>query len=249
MTITRDRWEEPGYRVADHTTSPPVDFDALDTIVVHYPGGRVTVTDPVHYVRAVQRSYVSVRRYSIGYNVGVWLDGTEIELRGDAFRNAGNAVAGDDGATNRRTLSIFVIVDGQAPAAGVQVQTVRRIVDRVQRRVGRPLAVVGHGELEPTACPGAGISAQLTAGMFVVPYPNPQLEVYPMPDDAEYIALPPRELQSARNPSWFYVSGAQVRPANQIDVAAGGPLAGLPQHRMIRAEYDALHEHVIGRKP
>lgn len=175
--IRRTDWEQARYRVADHTTSPPVDVGALVDVVIHYPGtsGPITTLDPIVWTQNLQRSYVDGRGYSVGYNFGYWADGTEIELRGYDYRNAANAVNGDPTA-NRRTLSLLVIVGGQNPATAAQLEAVRARRAEINARTGRDIGLKPHGALEPTQCPGTGIGDQITAGLF-----NPQPAPIPPP--------------------------------------------------------------------
>lgn len=178
--IARTEWEQAGYRVGDHTRSPLVDLAALDEIVIHYPGatGPISTLSPITYVQNLQRWSVNrpkPQNHSIGYSFGYWADGTEIELRGYDYRNAANAVPGDRGATNRRTLSLLVIVGRQDPATAAQIAAVRRRRQEINTRTGRLIPSTSHRDLEPTTCPGAGIAAQAAAGMFEPsPIPNPQ---------------------------------------------------------------------------
>lgn len=206
--ITRAQWEQPGYRVVDHSTSPPVDPTALTDVVIHYPGttGPITTLDPVVWTQNLQRSYVDSRGYSVGYNFGYWADGTEIELRGWDFRNAANAVPGDKGA-NLRTLSLLIIVGAQSPATGAQIDAVRARRAQINNRTGRNIGRLGHGDLEPTTCPGAGIAAQLTAGLFD---PQPTIEGDPM-----YLIPPPPERPGGR---WLVCAPSGYRLANSHDI-------------------------------
>lgn len=170
FTITRSDWEEPGWTIAEHTGSPPVDWSRIEAVTVHYPGSSGSWTrtpterQVIDYMRSVQRSYVNSRGYSYGYNVQVW--GEHIaEGRGDRYRNAAN------GVNNSTKISVQVKVPGQntngQPATAVEVEAVRKVVAWAQEQAGRELYVDGHRDNKPTGCPGSGLYQQVQSGVFL----------------------------------------------------------------------------------
>lgn len=177
-TLYREQWEEPGYRISEHTGSPPVDPARLLYTVNHYPAvTSITTLDPAAWFRAVQRGYVDDPRrgYSLGYNWGYWTDGTEVEVRGWEYRNAANDVQGDPKGEdeNRISLSFLIVVPGLGtgalPATHAQIEAVQARLADIHTVCGRPLPNIVHGDLEPTQCAGAGINAQTHAGLFLPP--------------------------------------------------------------------------------
>lgn len=168
----RQEWELDGQRVS----GPPFDWSKVDRIVIHYPGadwrdmdfdknGVEDWRDSITRLRNEQSYYLAQRGYSIGYNAMVDIWGHTWELRGDTFRCAANR------GWNERSFAIQLCVDEQNPATPEQVDGCRRLIRQV--RVVRPDAkIVSHAELAVggtnTICPGAGIKAQLAAGMFEV---------------------------------------------------------------------------------
>lgn len=236
LMLPRSSWEERGWTVAEHTTSPAVKPHELSDVVLHYPGstGPITTLDPRNYARGQQRAYVNSRGYSIGYSWCYWPDGTELELRGWDFRNAANAVPGDGGWTNRITLALQIIVGGQDRATAAQITSVRRRLRMIDERVGRPLGLTDHGVLEPTGCPGAGIREQRLAGLFTY-----QREDLTMPNLIAYAALPPEG--AAGNPPWFVVVDGAARYMTNEDAAAN-----LPAKRLNAEQYRGVHRAVMG---
>lgn len=182
-----ESWQDPARPVIGgvrYDRSPKV------RIVVHYPGGHgpKSVAEVPQYLRNAQASYLDdpARGYSIGYNAAVAF-GLAWELRGRRWQCAANAVVGMPDA-NPGTFAIIMLVEGAAGASAESVARARRLiadVDELDNRTGRPLPILGHGEMEPTACPGAGIIEQLAAGVFDPDYlpadPHPPLP--PVEDD------------------------------------------------------------------
>src|SRR5262245_17799680 len=158
--LERSAWEEPGWRIGEHTNSPPVNVPGLLDTVNHYPGStQISPDDPVEYFRQMQRSYVTTRGYSVGYSWGYWPDGLEVELRGFDYRNAANDAPGRPGDENPVSVSLLLVVPGQGdagqPATPAQIAAVRARLTTVHTRVGRALPNIVHGDLEPTQCAGA----------------------------------------------------------------------------------------------
>lgn len=170
----RESWQDPKYPVFGPLDDPTNN----DTIVIHYTAADDLIDgDPGEhaenlpaYMRAMQRSYVLNRGYSLGYLFAVdWLGGVW-QIRGWEYQSAANA------GHNGHTWPILVLVDGADEATPEAVRSVQLIGYEAQRRANRPQVVKGHGQLRvetgvgtPTACPGAGLQAQVNNGTF-----NPQ---------------------------------------------------------------------------
>jgi len=156
---SRRVWEQPGFTVSEHTTSPPVAPAMIDAVVVHYVGAEVT-SDPVTWLRNNQRYYATNRGYSLGYNAVVDRDGIMWQVRGLEFRNAANKGA------NNTTVSVLQLVSGDEAANNAQVARTRRFVADMERWCRHPLTVLGHRDVGATACPGDAIYNQIQRGEF-----------------------------------------------------------------------------------
>lgn len=184
---TREAWQDPRYPVF----GPADTASNNDTIVIHYtaaddlidgdPGEHAE--DLPQYMRNMQYSYVTNRGYSLGYLFAVdWLGGIW-QIRGWEYQSAANS------AHNEHTWPILVLVDGADAATPEAVRSIQLIGYEAERRAGRPQAVKGHGQLRvetgkgtATACPGAGLQAQVNNGTFNPKGPDPDpLPVPPQP--------------------------------------------------------------------
>lgn len=183
-----ESWQDPAFPVIGgvrYDRSPKV------RIVIHYPGGHgpASLADVPAYLRAAQHAYLTDpdRGYSIGYNAAVAF-GQAWELRGRRWQCAANAVTGMPDA-NPGTFAIIMLVEGAAGASPESAARARDLIadiDELDNLTGRPFPVLGHGDLEPTACPGAGIRAQMFAGMFNPDEDHtPPITVPPLEDDIE----------------------------------------------------------------
>lgn len=232
--FSRHRWEEPGYSVAEHTTSPPVDQARINALVWHWPG--TLRTDPgafitvasailgvvsklVQYLRNTQRYYVDFRKYSIGYNWKIATNGDIIECRGWRFRNAANK------GYNATTISVQII----QPLFGVmpkkQIAAAQWFDGYITEQLGRQLAHKTHGEVGNTACPGPDIGPRVQRGDFrapiVAPPEPPQPPVQP--------PIIPITLTSTKEMLMRYIVPG---PARLIDTRDDGadPLEGGKTH-------------------
>jgi hypothetical protein len=169
----RTAWEQPGYTVAGHTTSPPVNWSNVDNIVLHYTADKTANPDTAQYLANIQRSYVNNRGYSIGYSVAIDQTGMSWELRGTDYIPAANK------NYNSVTWVILCLVDWQNPCNTAMVDTVRNLVKFARTQIGRDVPVIGHRDLAATQCPGNGIYAQIEEHVFepVTPEPSPEVEV------------------------------------------------------------------------
>lgn len=183
----RETWQDPSYPVF----GPIDDSRNNDTVVIHYTAADDLIDgDPGEhaenlpaYMRAMQKSYVLNRGYSLGYLFAVdWLGGIW-QIRGWEYQSAANL------NHNAHTVPILMLVDGADGATAEAAASVRLIVAEAQRRAGVRLAIVGHGQLSgaATACPGAGLLAQIKAGAFYpsvpVTPPVPDVPVQPVEGD------------------------------------------------------------------
>lgn len=179
----RESWVDPCYPI----TGPAQNLANVIQPVAHYsaaantPDGDIGEFDYqiAPWLRAVNRDYWTNRRtdappkiicgrtlpgYAVGYLFAIdWLGGAW-ELRGFDIRAAANA------PTNAWTAPLIFITDGATPASELAWATARAIGREFRRRSGRADFVnsfVPHKRLPgaATACCGAGITAQIDAGM------------------------------------------------------------------------------------
>lgn len=207
----RESWQDPRYPVS----GPAADLSTVDHGVVHYTGAdNVIDGDPGEsagdlpgFHRSMQRHYINVRGYSLGYNFSVdWLGGVW-EIRGWRFRSAANA------GWNHRSVAVLVLVDGNDMASPYAVRSVQAVIAEATRRAGRRLEIKGHGQLRAetgvgsaTSCPGLGLQAQINAGVFS-PRPTP---------------IPP-ELIDMQLTDYYVVTFSTIRPGAFL-VGPGGPV-------------------------
>lgn len=161
-----------------------IHYTAADDLIDGDPGEHADQLD--EYMRAMQKSYVDQRGYSLGYCVAIdWLGGSW-EVRGWDIRSAANR------DHNEHTWPILMLVDGNDKATDHAVAAVNSLIYQAEQRAGRKLTVVGHGQLQnpnhPTSCPGAGLRSQISQGAFkaVAPAPTPPP---PLPGDEDMSAL------------------------------------------------------------
>ena len=187
--LFRSDWEVDGETIAEHTSSPPLDWSKIRNIALHYPADpsipeTPNLTNFADHLRASQRYYINDPRrgYSYGYNAVVW-NGMTAEVRGDGYRCAANGSR----TLNEDSFAIQVRVEGQSPnSAGVdtstpanplEVDAVRRLIGWEQEQAGRTLTVMPHRDLNPTRCCGDAMVAQIRDDVFDVPYPPPEVPV------------------------------------------------------------------------
>jgi hypothetical protein len=170
--IARSAWQNP----AQPVVGPASTLNSVVRIVVHYTAAARIPADVPGYLRAIQNDYTTNRGYSIGYNWAVGQDGRAWELRGFDIRCAANS------GVNDTSLAILMLVDGQDPANAAMVNTTRQLVALIRTRAPGAQRIVGHQQVGSTGCPGAGLQAQVAAGVFE-PQPEPAPSPPPVEDD------------------------------------------------------------------
>lgn len=194
---SRAAWEQAPDTVAAHTNSRPVNWIAVQHIVIHYTADKTANPDTAAYLRAMQSSYVRSRGYSLGYSVAVDQTGLSWEIRGTQFQPAANK------GYNGSTWVILALVDWQNPAPQPMIDEIRNLVAWARGQAGRQLPVIGHRDLAATRCPGDGVYTQLERGVFEprqpwppAPVPPPQKQPITDGDDMQIIAPPVRTYDS-----------------------------------------------------
>jgi hypothetical protein len=176
-TFTRQSWQNPTQPV----TGPAINWATITTAVIHYTAAKdCPEGQPLEpyraFLRAMQNDYAVNRGYSLGYSVAVSTVGQSWEIRGVDIKPAATK------GYNDFTYAILLTVDGDQPASSAAVAEVRRLIADAERRAERTLMIKGHGELGATSCPGVGIRAQITAGVF---RPLPVPPTPPTPEDTD----------------------------------------------------------------
>lgn len=169
MIHSRTEWERPGWRVAEHTGSGPVDWTRVRGVTIHYTAASSTPFgggEFANYLANIQHDYVANRGYSIGYNWAADRNGETWEARGQDFRCAANGTT----VSNIERVAVLCVVNGADPASPAMVEAVRSLVAMCCVLAGRDLVVDGHRDIKATACPGRGLYAQVQFGAF---YPQP----------------------------------------------------------------------------
>jgi hypothetical protein len=154
--IPHTEWEDPRYPV---TGPPPIKY-RVTLIPAHYTADAVVPTDTKKYLRAIQRSYVTNRHYSIGYNFAIDKTGQVWECRGFKIKCAANVKHNDE------TMAILCLVDGSQPMNAKMVAAFKELGAHISDHFGRLLTVVGHRDIGQTACPGDGIYHQVQTGQL-----------------------------------------------------------------------------------
>jgi hypothetical protein len=187
--IHRPEWELPGMGIADHSTSPPVDWSKVTNVTVHYPGGGTWPVNPtrewvIMHLRSQQASYVRTRGYSYGYNEVCAQNGIQAEVRGEGFRCAANGST----KTNTPSYAIQVIANVGSLAEALAVEGVNERIACAERMAGRKLTILGHRDHKATACPGDEIYSQIQAGAFFAA-DRPEIPVPPTPPESDDMAV------------------------------------------------------------
>jgi hypothetical protein len=115
----------------------------------------------------------------IGYNLAIDYAGRVYEARGIDIMGAHAYGANVNG------YGIVYIGDGRKGITSEAVQAIKNLVIQLQTRSQKKLEVVGHNQVNKTACPGTQIEAELKKGTFEVAYPLfNQVPVTPVPPTA-----------------------------------------------------------------
>lgn len=175
----RDRaaWEQTEFPVQ----GPVFRAHTVDKIVVHYTAAKTIPSDVAGYLAAIQKSYTQNRGYSIGYNAAIDQTGVCWELRGFDFRCASNK------PFNESTFAVLMLVDGADPANDKMVVRARQLVADV-RRVCPNARIVGHRDVNATACPGAGLYSQVVGGVFEPKGSTDMIVLDYLPGTANWVA-------------------------------------------------------------
>lgn len=192
-------WEQPGYTIAEHTNSRPVDWSRVENIVIHYTADKTANLNTAEYLQNMQRSYVNGRGYSLGYSVAVDQAGRSWEIRGTDFIPAANK------NYNGVTWVVLCLVDWQDACNRQMTETVRDLVWFARRKIGRDVPVIGHRDIGSTRCPGDGIYLQIQNQVFEPRAPKP------LKDFEMQLVNPPTRVYDSRKDGGTFDNGETRR--------------------------------------
>ena len=227
--IPVEAWQDPVHPVKGANPTP-----WLETAwVLHHAGINEDVApeDTAGWLLSTDKYYRDVRGYSLGYNYAVNnVDGSLWEIRGKNWKNAANVGEKVEGNFNSQSRSVLVLAAADAPASSVAVGTLREFLATEPAYL-----ILGHRDVEWTACPIDHIYAQFEAGVFAVPPPPPPTEDETM----DYIAIPAYPGHDADSEWWCVYSSGAVRRAVNSDVtfAASRNIPQIPQTSKEHDEY------------
>jgi predicted amino acid racemase len=96
----------------------------------------------------------------IGYNLAV-------DYAGRIYRARGIGVLGAHaGDANGRNFGVCYIGDGRKRITPEAVRAIRKTVDLLTRKAGHRLTIMGHQDVNATACPGPTIQRLVDNGSF-----------------------------------------------------------------------------------
>lgn len=124
----------------------------VDTIVVHHQGCSCGPhdQDTEDEVKAIARYHVDGHGWpGIGYHYVVAKDGRVWKT------NPITAISYHTPGYNTRGIGIMLMGNFEHyPVPGAQAEALRELIETVEHGLGRPLHLVGHGQVWPTQCPG-----------------------------------------------------------------------------------------------
>ena len=161
------------WETSTHPIGGPTPKGVAGTWVIHYPGTPslfepLTDMQMISYLRSMQLSYVTSRGYSLGYSVICSQSGSMWAARGvegfegvRVYNPASNPGRKVDGNFNHVSRSIQIAVSDQSAASPEAVASVNALI------ATQPTwDVVVHSDVDYTSCAGAGITAQVRAGVI-----------------------------------------------------------------------------------
>jgi hypothetical protein len=200
----RTAWVDPLYPISglpalwDQVTAGVAHYTAADDLIDGDPGEHAD--DLPGYLRAMNRNYWTVRGYALGYWFAVdWLGGVW-RIRGWEYRSAANAGKLTGSNANPWTAPVLYLVDGDDRLTAEAARSGRMIYREADRRaaLGITNRPRGHGELDATDCPGAGIRLDIAAGLLDRDHPESEdddmvqlLDIRRPPDNAGIPASAP----------------------------------------------------------
>jgi hypothetical protein len=155
--VTRAQWGFSGW--SDGNIPDTCSRLGRKWIVLHYEGeNHVTVTGPF-VPQQVHQWHLDRGWFGIGYNYVVDQSGVIYEGRGL------DAVGSHCTGHNTDGIGILIAVGGDQEPSAAALRSVSELIAWMRQLVNEDLAVVGHGDLMATDCPGEPIRDWIAAGM------------------------------------------------------------------------------------
>jgi hypothetical protein len=177
--ITRKDWGARPFTKAIKTVKPGV----RSQIVIHHSvtaeGKNQAQVEAI--LRRIDEQHKANGWGAIGYNLAVDFAGRVYEARGIDLHGA-HAVG-----SNGKGYGICYIGDGRNGVTPEALTAIKKLVAELQARSLKKLEIVGHHQVNNTACPGTHLIAELKKGTFNIPYPlyTPPAPKPPTPPTAE----------------------------------------------------------------
>jgi hypothetical protein len=212
----------------------------IERIVIHYIGTARAPRDSGRWMLQTHRETMSRPvPFAHMYNAHISLSGESWEGRGTKFRNAANG-----SNSNATTWSIVFGVDGQAEANEAQVRAARRLIRDYRNFVGREIPLIPHKILNPTRCPGDGITAQIHNRIFEEPSNVTRIAGS---DRYETAALASQAAYPSGAPVCYVVSGEKFPDALAAGSFNDGPVLLTQTNRLPKATADEVRRLRVKR--
>jgi len=132
-------------------------MSSVDTVIVHHAAVDIAGTE--RDIVAIARYHVEKHGWpGIGYHYVVARDGTVYKT------NPITAISYHAAGSNVRSIGVCLAGDlNKARPTPQQVEAVKGLVQELQKQLGKPLRLLGHGEVYPTDCPGKWGRAMVAA--------------------------------------------------------------------------------------
>jgi LysM repeat protein len=190
-------------------------------MTVHYTGAPRVGRSPdqiAAFIKSIERNHLGrgPSMSAVGYNFAIDKFGRIWELRGWDYKNAANGTS-----SNNYSFSVCLLigVEDNQPT-NEMIRALQELYRLGCERFKRRLAVKGHQEHKPTACPGPAIMALIRAntiqagvnqqGQVPTPTPPPAPPAQPTPEKPVDPALPDQaqigEYTVQRGDSWWKIS-------------------------------------------
>ena len=154
--IKRREW---GAKAPKNTTPLPI---SVRGVALHWVGVEIK-GDTTKVVRGIQRYHQETRGYfDVAYNYLISLDGQVFEGRGWNNRSGANGSS----KLNRQYGAICLLMGpGQEPTEEM-IDATRNTIKHFRQIYPRATEIVGHRDINPTACPGDSVHGLIGVGSF-----------------------------------------------------------------------------------
>lgn len=161
--IPRIHWGAPALTLDAET----VPVSVRTGVIIHhtvYPEGN-SQEDVQALLREIDQLHRERELGGIGYNLVVDYAGRLYEARGIDIMGA------HTGNVNRYNYGVAYMGDTRQRVTSEAVESIKLVVDLLQRHSNKSLAVAGHNEFRQTLCPGTQLDKLIRSGEFKRPFP------------------------------------------------------------------------------